>query len=313
MNRALVPAALAAGLLPFQCAEAHGVAGPRIFVNTLIIDDPAVADEAALPTFSWQPPPGSGQDYQVNFEFDKRITERFGFAINDGYSILTMPGAKNATGWQNLFLTLKYQAVVNAEHELLVAVGVIRQFARTGSPVLGNTDVGTTTPTLYWGKGLGDLPIGYLRPLAVTGTIGYQYADKRVGTVTAPEPEPGAPGVLFNNGLENRWVGGLSVQYSLPYLQSQVRDIGLPAFLGAMTPIVELTWSSPATRPHSEGTQYLFGVGVIYLARSYAVGVEALIPANGQTGRAVGVIAQLHWYFDDLFPNSLGKPLVSWW
>ncbi len=118
--------------------------------------------------------------------------------------------------------------------------------------------------------------------------------------------------MLFNNGVENRWVGGLSVQYSLSYLQSQVRDIGLPAFLGAMTPIVELAWSSPATRPHSEGTQYLFGVGVNYLARSYAVGIEALIPANGQIGRAVGVIAQLHWYFDDLFPRTLGKPVLSW-
>jgi hypothetical protein len=105
---------------------------------------------------------------------------------------------------------------------------------------------------------------------------------------------------------------GLSVQYSLPYLQAQVRDIGLPRFLGALTPLVELAWSSPATRPHAQGTQYLFGVGVNYLARTYAVGVEALIPANGQTGRAIGAIAQFHLYFDDLFPHTLGRPIVSW-
>jgi len=24
------------------------------------------------------------------------------------------------------------------------------------------------------------------------------------------------------------------------------------------------------------------------------------------------VIAQFHLYFDDLFPNSLGKPIVEW-
>jgi hypothetical protein len=29
-------------------------------------------------------------------------------------------------------------------------------------------------------------------------------------------------------------VGGLSVRYSLPYLQAQMRNIGLPAFLGAI-------------------------------------------------------------------------------
>ena len=46
--------------------------------------------------------------------------------------------------------------------------------------------------------------------------------------------------------------------------------------------------------------------------RRYAVGVEALIPGNKQTGSHMGVIAQFHLYFDDLFPNSLGKPIVDW-
>ena len=30
--------------------SARGVAGPRVFINTLTVDDPAVADEAAFPT-----------------------------------------------------------------------------------------------------------------------------------------------------------------------------------------------------------------------------------------------------------------------
>ncbi len=36
---------------------------------------------------------------------------------------------------------------------------------------------GATTPRVYFGKGLGDLDIGYLRPLAVAGLVGYQIAD----------------------------------------------------------------------------------------------------------------------------------------
>ena len=28
-------------------------------------------------------------------------------------------------------------------------------------------------------------------------------------------------------------------------------------------------------------------------------------------GRGVGFIGQFHLYFDDLFPNSLGKPLIG--
>ena len=30
--------------------SARSVAGPRVFINTLTVDDPAVADEAAFPT-----------------------------------------------------------------------------------------------------------------------------------------------------------------------------------------------------------------------------------------------------------------------
>ena len=41
--------------------------------------------------------------------------------------------------------------------------------------------------------------------------------------------------------------------------------------------------------------------------------IEMLIPGNKQTGSHLGVIAQFHLYFDDLLPNSLGKPIVNWW
>jgi hypothetical protein len=39
--------------------------------------------------------------------------------------------------------------------------------------------------------------------------------------------------------------------------------------------------------------------------------LEMLVPGNRQTGSHLGVVAEFHLYFDDLFPNSLGKPLVS--
>jgi hypothetical protein len=74
-----------------------------MFVSTLIIDDPNVADEASLPTFSVLPQPSNGGPvsdlYAAAFELDKRITENFGFAINGGYQWLTQPGMKTANGW----------------------------------------------------------------------------------------------------------------------------------------------------------------------------------------------------------------------
>ncbi len=284
----------------------------------MLIDDPNVADEATLPLFFWLPrPAGAGtqppQQYQLNVEFDKRITENFGFALNSGYSWLRAPGAKTANGWQNLAVTLKYKPYVNAEHEFMMSVGVVRSFARTGAngsngAVLGNSDSGSTTPMFYFGKGLGDLPIGYLRPFAITGTFGYQIADKKL-KLTGIDPDSGNP--LFNNGTSNQWVGGITVQYSLLYLQSQVKDFNFPDWVNRLTPLAEATWSSPASNPNNMSTQYLVGAGVNYTSRDYAMAIEMLIPGNRQSGSHLGLVAQFHLYFDDLLPTSLGKPLVS--
>jgi len=313
-----ISAALAgACLLPLP-AFAHGFAGPHMFISTLLIDDPNVADEASLPTFSFQPQPTedgvSPGLYALEFEFDKRITENFGLSLAGGYQWLRTPGAKTFHAWENLEGTAKYKLYVNPEHEFMLSVGVSRTFARTGTTgpngaALDNDDTGSTTPTVFWGKGFGDLPIGFLRPLALTGTLGYQIADKKLKMI-GTDPDTGDP--VFNNGLANAWTGGLSLQYSMRYLQTQVKDLGLPEFVNQLTPVVEVAWSSSASKPNQSSTQYLIGVGVNYTAQSYALSVEALIPGNKQTGSHVGVIAQFHLYFDDLLPNSLGKPIMGW-
>ncbi|MDR3531588.1 MAG: hypothetical protein P4L90_13675 [Rhodopila sp.] len=315
MRMIFTRAVLAAGAMALtQQAHAHGFAGDHLFVSTLIIDDPNVADEASLPTFSFQPQPTDGGAapglYGLSFEFDKRITDNFGFSIGSGYNWLTQPGQKTANGWQNLEVGLKYKLYVNAEHEFMLSAGVQREFARTGAngsngAVLGNDDSSSTTPLVYFGKGFGDLPIGFLRPLALTGEFGYTIADKKLKV----DPATGSP---INNGIANAWTGGLSLQYSLRYLSSQVKDYGLPTFVNRLTPLVEMSWSSPASKPNQDNTQYLFSAGVNYTAQDYAFSVEALIPGNKQTGSHLGVIAQFHIYFDDLLPNSLGKPIAQW-
>src|ERR1700692_4659693 len=88
---------LAAGTVALtNHAHAHGFAGDHMFISTLLIDDSNVADEASLPTFQFLPSAAGGNGTSFNnnlgFEFDKRITENFGFAINDGYTWLAQPG-----------------------------------------------------------------------------------------------------------------------------------------------------------------------------------------------------------------------------
>lgn len=319
MNRPIPLATLAgANLLASNPPFAHGFAGPHMFISTVIIDDPNVADQASLPTFTFLPQPADGGPapdlYTLEYEIDKRITEDFGFAINGGYQWLHMPGAKTANGWENLEATLKYEVYVNPEHEFMLSLGVSREFARTGAngengDVLGNDDSSSTTPKLYWGKGFGDLPIGILAPFAITGTLGYTIPDKKLKLV-GTDPDSGDP--PFSSGISSQWSGGLSLQYSLRYLQSQVKDLGLPEFVNRLTPVAEVAWPSPASKPNQDHTQYLVGAGINYTAQTYALTVEVLIPGNEQTGSHVGVITQFHLYFDDLFPTSLGKPIVAW-
>ena len=306
-------------------ASAHGVAGARVFPVTLTIDDPGVADEVSLPALTYvrdgaENGSGPSHDYDFGFEYDKTITSNTALIFNDGYDVQQTNGAKTQTGFENLFITGKWQAYTNAEHEFVVSLGLIREFGGTGTSHTGGDKYGSTTPTGYFGKGLGDLPIGFARPLAITGELSYVVADKKLKQTgpsaqspsTSSAPFTSGIAAQFNNGNSNAWSAGLSFQYSIPYLQSQVRDVGIRGVLSDLIPIVEVDWSSPASSPSSQGTTWTVAPGAIYLTDWGEIGVEALIPLNRATGTTVGAVALVHFFLDDLLPNSLGKPLIPY-
>ena len=285
-------------LLPTVDAHAHAVCGDRIFPATLVIDDPGVGDELSLPTIQYSPIPASngtpgGHSVDYGFEWDKTITQDLGVAINDDY--FTQHGAgESLHGWDNVTLTLKDELPCSEANEFMVSVGVIREFARTGSAQLrsaGAIDtVSNTAPTLYLGKGLGGLPFDYLRPFAITGEVSFQVSDS-----------PGAS--------PNQWAYGASLQYSMPYLQQHVKALDIPEFFTRFVPLVEVSFSSP-TRGMTTGT---ISPGILYEADTWQAGVEAIIPGNHATRQTqgTGVLLQFHLFLDDIFPNSLGKPLFD--
>jgi hypothetical protein len=282
-------------------AAAHVVAGARVFPVTLTFDDPGVGDEATLPQFVYPPTPKDQTEYQLQWEYDKTITPDTALIYNQGWNVLEhAAGEATKTGFQNVFLTGKWQAYTNGPHELVVSLGVIREFSGNQATVnVGGDAYGSTAPTIYAGKGLGDLPIGLLRPLAVTGELSYIIPDRRLNSTAD------------NSGNPYSWSGAFSVQYSIPYLQSQVRSFGLPSFVAHLIPLVETDWYSPAAGPATGFPSTLIvAPGFIYLGETMQWGIEALIPANRAAGTHVGVIAQLHFFFDDLFPNTIGRPIL---
>ncbi len=288
-------------------AHAHAIAGDRVFVNTLLIDDPGTADEASLPSFSVTSPDGKTTDFGLGFEYDKTIFDNLAVGVSDGWDLLgndqnnltDLGKGKTHGGMGNLALDLKYRWIVMPEHEFMSSVAVERDFGRAGTSGFDD-GFNSTTFSAYFGKGLGDIPFTPIRPFAITGEFDY----------TVPDA-----GVTSGAGDVTTYSGGLTLQYSIPYLQSQIKDYGLPPALANLTPLVELGWSSAAGRsaftPTDHPTTFQLGTGAVWTGQDCAFSTELLWPLNGNSGHGLGVIGEFHLYFDDLFPNSIGKPLFS--
>jgi hypothetical protein len=311
-------AAIAAltALLPVSSAFAHCFVGGRFMPATLNVDDPCVADELSLPTVSAfkNGDDPSARQLNISGEYSKRITDTFGISVGPTWTHLHPPGGPNASGFQNLDTMFKWQFLTLAEHELVMSVGLGVEWGGTGAQGVGAERFTTYTPTFFFGKGFGDLPsgAGWLRAFALTGQVGYAIPGSKATNVFGIDPDTGdqTVDVQFNPRVL-QWGGTL--QYSMPYLKSSVIDLGLPDFVNHLIPIVEASFRTPVANTLTSGTLTTGTVnpGIIWVGNYYQVALEAIVPINRASGTAVGAMAQLHIYLDDIFPNSIGKPIFG--
>jgi hypothetical protein len=297
----------------------HEIVGNRFFPATLGIDDPGVNDELSIPTvaaFKTGDDP-SFKQRDISGEFSERITEAFAVEFGATHSHFSAPGGPvgfGANGFQNLETTFKYRLFKDPVHEFVMSVGLSVEWGRTGAQSVGAEQFNVYTPTLYFGKGFGDLPdtLSWIRPVAVTGQVGYAIPGRRLTTTFGVDPDTGDPTIdtEFNPRVLN-WGG--TVQYSMPYLKSAVYDLGLPDFFNRFIPLVEATMQTPLSNTFTSGTLTTGTInpGFLWVGNGFQVGVEALIPINRQSGTNVGVIAQLHFYLDDLDPRGIGRPIFG--
>ena len=168
----------------------------------------------------------------------------------------------------------------------------------------------TITPTFYFGKGFGDLPdsTGWIRAFALTGQVGYSIPTS--SSMTSFDPDSGMITVTPNPRF---LVYGTSLQYSMPYLKSNIVDLQLPDFINHLIPIVEAQFTTPVANNFGMPwvTTGTVNPGVIWVGAYFQVGLEAIVPINRASGTGVGVLAQLHLYLDDMFPTTIGKPLFG--
>jgi len=291
--------------LPLSDAFAHCFVGARFLPATLITDDPCVADEMSLPTISWSQtadnPPA--QEIDIGVDFSKRITEDFGIDVSSTWTQIRQPGGPTQAGFQNLETAFQYQLLKDSPHELAMMLGLIVDWGGTGATNAGiGTSYSTLSPTFYIGKGLGDLPdtVRWIRPFAVTAEISYDVPSSSFDLVAnAFIPQTVS------------WSG--SIQYSMPYLKSNVVDLQLPDFINHLIPLVEYSMTTPVA--NNFGNSYVttgtINPGVLWVGSYFQVGLEAMIPVNAASGHGVGVIGQLHLYLDDIFPATVGQPLLG--
>src|SRR6516225_5553888 len=286
-----------AGVTP-TASSAYTAAGDRNFPAQLVLPQIGPTDAFWVP-ISTQPFEAVNLDEttrQTDFDltYSKLITERLGIQLGYGLSHLDRLGDSSVTGTstQNFHAVLQYEAILDPSHEFLQSVQVDHKFGGTGDQRVGADKHGATIPGVTFGKGLGDLPIGYWRPLAITGFAGYEFGE---GPRT------------------NSFQVGISIQYSIPYLVSKVANVNMPRFLRGMTPITEVFFTNPVEHVPGQGTNTTLVVapGVSYSrGRGWELGIEAMIPTTRTAGHGIGVIAQLLVQLDYLLPESVvGRPI----
>jgi hypothetical protein len=273
--------------------HAHGFVGGRFFPPTIATDDPFATDELLLPSISYSKssdsPPVATTD--VGFEFDKEIFPKFALGVSGDWLNLKPDGEPSSSGFDNFTVSAKYQLWQNDAHEAIFSIGGEWEIGGSGSKQVGADSASTFTPTIYFGKGLGDLPdaVKYAKPFAITGTLGEDLP-------TSADP----------NSL--KW--GFALEYSLPYLQSQVKDIGLPEPFKNMIPVVEFSFDTPENRGGGETTGTI-NPGILYETKCFQIGAEAIIPVNSASGHDVGAVVQLQIFLDDIWPKWFGHPLIG--
>ena len=283
-------------------AAGHGFAGPRFFPATLSTDDPFVNDELSLPTLSTIET-SDGRETAIAIDIAKRITENFGLELGEELLELNSNHERHASGFGNVAVAAKYQFFTSAEHEAILSIGAELEIGGTGQQSAGADSFSTWTPAFFFGKGLGDLPdnLSLLRPAAVTGLVGIAMPSSASTQSSDAELER-HPNVLQY---------GFAVEYSLIYLQQQVKDLGLSTPFDRLIPLVEFSFETPLNRGENGHTTGTINPGVIWSGKYVQFGVEAIVPLNDRTAESVGVIGQLHFYLDDLLPHGFGRPIFG--
>jgi hypothetical protein len=287
--------ALLGAIFLTTAAHGHGVIGKRFIPSTLTIEDPFPSDEMDLLSFTRGSKNKEGRETSVGFEFSKRLTPDFALGVGWEYLFVEPreADAHRTSGAANPEFSAKYALFRSVEHEGIFSLGLGVEAGSVGSKRVVER-VTTISPAFFFGKGLGDLPdsLDFLKPFSITGSFAVNNPANRF-TGSGDEKERNTTTLSY----------GAALIYSIPYLQSAIKDVGLSAPFDRMFPVVEFNFESPISGPEKRHTSAFANPGVIWAGKYVQLGLEAQVPINNFSGKNVGVTGLIHVFIDDIWPN----------
>jgi hypothetical protein len=275
---------------------AHGVVGKRLFVEPFVAEDANVFSEFDLLVPSYQP--GVEEDeLELGSKLTLRLTENLGLELEGEWVRADSEESGAVSGFQNTELVFKYAAFRSPAHEWIGTVAAAVEFP-TGAEKVGAEGFYSFDTGFFFGKGLGDLPesLRYLRPLMVQGdAVVHHHLTSEAGEAF--------------NALSYDFF----IAYSLPYLQQNVKDLGLPRPLNRFFPMVELNYTRVLNGPDLGRLDGSARPGLMWVGKGMQLGIAAQIPVTqaGRDERDIGAIGIISLYLDDLYPGIFRDPILG--
>jgi hypothetical protein len=274
-------------------AHAHGVVGQRSFIEPFVTEDVNPKNEFVIARPEWDHSP-DGHSFSYGFGLEKKLSDSLSLTLGSEWDRISprAPDEPSQSGFNNLSITLKYAFLVNPDHEGIVS------FAVEGSAPTGTADVGSEKdwafkPFFLYGKGFGDLPqsLEYLRPLAVQGDFG--------------------PEVSTGPGTATKFVHNIAIEYSIPYLQAAVRDLGLGWPFKDLIADTEFNFEHGLRGDEKGVNRITTTPGIVYMDRYVELGVAGRFPLTGSAHDQLdaGVIFIVDLFIDDIWPATKWQPL----
>ena len=284
--------------LTVSSASAHGVVGDYIFLEPLVAEDPTPANEFDVVQPEWRRS-AEGRSFSIGTELEKVLgadaqgLPRFSASVGTSWQYNSPIEGPNTDGFDNLEMAAKYAFWIVPEHELLLSCAVSLQLP-TGSPAIEEQQHTSLGPELLWEKALGDLPnrplLKYLRPFGFQGGVSYLPA---LGGHT-------------NHLLSANQV----IEYSLPYLNNNVRDLGLKSPLRNLFLFTEFNYSQLIEGPSGETfPSIVMTPGVAYVGYRFelSIGTQLALNSASVPDTHAAVLGLIDIFYDSIIPQANWK------